>query len=154
MNFIVQKMVDEKMESYCDGEEKRIEQFGWWCKHLRIDKENGIIDESSDVQMYYSYIDTIKSFVRDLAEMVPSAEFYGSIRKYSDEVGTEITVQFTMKKGKLEFDEIYPDDYYEYEDYDEDEDEDWDEDYDEDEDEDWDEDYDEDEDEDWDEDEE
>ena len=68
----------------------------------------------------------LQSFVRDIAKNIPDAEFTGSMEKNNDEIGTEITIEFKMKKGKLEFEEIYPEGYYGYGEYDE-------EDYDEDE---------------------
>ena len=123
MEFVTKKMVEEKMASYCGEDKTEKEQFGWWCgEYLTVDKAKGFVHGYSDVQMYYDYIYTFQSFVRDLAENVPGAAFTGSIEKNNDDFG----IEFKMKKGELEFEEVYPegygyDEYDEEEDYDEDE---------------------------------
>ena len=110
MKYVTKKMVNGKMESYCNGDSEKLEQFRWWCKDLTIDKEKGLVTGCSDVQMYYDYIYTLQSFIRDLARNVPGAEFWGEIEKTNDEVGTEITIEFVVTNGKPEFTEITPED--------------------------------------------
>ena len=127
MEFAAEKLINDKMKSYCGSDETAIEQFGWRCsEYVTIDKAKGIIDAGNDSQMWYDNLYILQSFVRDIAKNIPEAEFTGSMDKNNDEIGTEITIEFKMKKGKLEFEEIYPDGYYGFGDYDE-------EDYDEDE---------------------
>lgn len=127
LEFVTKKMVEEKMAFYCGEDAQMIEQFGWWCKdYLTIDKKKGIVHGYSDVQMYYDYVFTFQKFVEDLANCCPNAEFSGSIDKTNDEVGTEFTINFTFKKGQLDFEEVVPDfdEYGEYDEYDEYDDED------------------------------
>ena len=124
MKYVIKKMVNGKMESYCNGNSERLEQFRWWCKDLTINKEKGFVTGYSDVQMYYDNIYTLQSFVRDLARNVPGAEFFGEIEKTNDEIGTEITIEFVVANGIAEFTEIVPEDS-DYDEFDE-ADEDWD----------------------------
>ena len=109
MEFVTKKMVEEKMVSYCGNDQTAIEQFGWWCeKYLDVDKKKGKVNGYSSVQMYYDYIYIFQSFIQDLAANIPDAEFTGSIEKNNDEIGTEITIDFTFKKNELHLEEIEP----------------------------------------------
>lgn len=109
MEFVSKKMVKEKMRSYCGNNQTAIEQFGWWCKeYLDINKEKGIVNGYSSVQMYYDYIYIFQRFVQDLAANIPNAEFTGSIAKTNDEIGTEVTIEFTLNAGELRLEEIEP----------------------------------------------
>lgn len=121
--FATEKLINDKMKSYCGSDEIAIEQFGWWCsEYVTIDKAKGIIDAGNDTKMYYDNLYILKDFVRDIAANIPDAEFTGSMEKNNDDFGTEITIEFKMKKGKLEFEDIYPEGYYGYDEYDEEED--------------------------------
>ena len=123
MEFVTKKMVEEKMVSYCSEDQTEIEQFGFWCgKYLTVDKANGVVRGFSDVQMYYDYIYTFQAFIKDLAANVPDAEFTGSIEKNNDDFGPEITIEFKMNKGKVEFEKIYFE-YFDEDEYEEDEEE-------------------------------
>lgn len=123
MEFATEKLINDKMKSYCGSDETAIEQFGWWCsEYVTIDKAKGIIDAGNDSQMWYDNLYILQSFVRDIAKNIPDAEFTGSMEKNNDDFGTEITIEFKMKKGKLDFEEIYPEGYYGYGEYDEEED--------------------------------
>ena len=127
LEFVNEKMVKEKMVSYCGEDAEMIEQFGWWCQDcLTVDKKKGIVNGYSDVQMYYNYVFTFQTFIENLANHCPEAEFTGSIDKTNEVVGTEFTVNFTFKKGQLDFEEVEPDcdGYDEYDEYDEYDDED------------------------------
>lgn len=127
LEFATEKFMNDKMKSYCDDDETAIEQFERWCsKYVTIDKAKGIINASNDSQMWYDNLYILQDFVEDIAKKIPDAEFTGSMDKFNDDSGTEITIEFKMKKGKLGFEEIYPEEYYGYGEYDE-------EDYDEDE---------------------
>lgn len=123
MEFATEKFLNDKMKSYCDGDEIAIKQFDWWCsEYVTIDKIKGVIAAANDAHMYYDNLYILQDFVRDIAEKIPDAEFTGSMEKYNDDIGTEITITFEMKEGKLELEEVYPEGYDEdEEDCDEDE---------------------------------
>ena len=104
--FVKRKMVEEKMVSYCSNDKDAIEQFGWWCsQYLDIDEAKGFIHGYNDTHMSYDNIYILKDFVRDIHKNIPEAEFSGWFEKNNDDFGTEIIIDFKIKKGKLEFSE-------------------------------------------------
>ena len=121
IKFATEKLVNDKLQSYCDYDEMIAEQFENWLNEedIEIDSKKGTIDVYNDSDyMEHDNIYIIEEFVRDIAATIPDCEFSGCIY-YADSLETTIKMNFKKTKDEFESDEVYLDDG----DFEEDEDE-------------------------------
>ena len=124
MEFAIEKLINDKMKSYCNGDEDAIEQFDYWCNQVTIDKARGAIYVDAYLFLYDSlYI--LLDFLEDIEKNIPNAEFEGTIEKNNSYLGLLERIEFEMKKSYFDYETIEFDEngeIIEDEDYDEEDD--------------------------------